>query len=679
MRRERSAWSGHELVIQICAALVTVCAGEAAQAQNFDAYGFKLPIMFDKLAPGQTNKIQSITSGQEVKTVGRGLFQVQGAHIEYYAEDGKTNLVANAPEALLSQDQRTATSTNRLEVRTSNGLFIEGNGYFCQLTNFNLFISNRVRTVIDQSLAQGNRAPGGMSARAAPTLPSGLQNTNTEMTVHSEQFHLNNVSNLVTYTGNVRVDNGQFLLSCAKLTIQRTTNGAIQYILAQTNVVILNKGDGSRASGDKAYYTIRNGKETMDLTGHALWLEGERTFRAEKFTFDLQANKVHAQKKALLKLPRSMFGQGDLFMPQSLGRTNKMATGAFSNQFVEIHSELMDIQLPGTNQPVRSLLARTNVLILSQADKMRATADRAFLSEATGVLELSGHAQWETEQRLAKGDNLYFDRTNRTFRAKGNAYLKVPLSTFGKQKVLVAGAATGADGQMLEATADDYDYQGDLFTFHNHVHGLLLEKQTPRGQIRAGLVTVKFSNQVERITARQKVFLEEFPVLKSDGSKVRKTMRSEYALITLFTNGLIDQIVANEMVHTEEQMTKKGATNAVLSLLDAERVTTRFFSFTNQVKDLVAERNVSMVQGNRIAHSEMAVYTATNNMILLTGHPSVDAPEARIPEADYITYDRTRSQYHFYKARAEGTPAAFRTNQSGLPSANAAGQTTGRQ
>src|SRR5260370_35795508 len=40
----------------------------------------------------------------------------------------------------------------RIELRTASGLFIEGQGFFCDLTNFKFVISNRVRTLFQHDL-----------------------------------------------------------------------------------------------------------------------------------------------------------------------------------------------------------------------------------------------------------------------------------------------------------------------------------------------------------------------------------------------------------------------------------------------------------------------------------------------------------------------------------------------
>ncbi len=630
--------------------------------------GLKWQDTYDKRAPDDTNRVKTLITSAQAEVVGAGLHRGKGMQIENYTEDGKTNIIARATDCLLNYKDRTVTSTNRLELQTGNGLVIEGYGYLCQLTNFTLYLSNRVRTRIYRSLTESDRSLFPSLGNAHPATVSPSSGTNVSLVIRSEHFYLNNASNLVIYTGNVQVENAQAVLSCAQLTIQRATNGAIQFVLAEREVVIVNKSDLSRASGDRALYAIRGGRETLDLTGHALWLDGQRSIRAEAFSFDLAANHVQARRKALLKLPRTMVNQAELFPGLASASKTNRALQNFTNQFVEIHSDWMDFQMPGTNQPPRSLVARTNVLILSPIDNVRATAAEASYNEGSGLLELRRKAVWQADERIVKGDHLLFDRTNRIFRALGNAYLKVPVSSLGEQTLLAeAKKHTNSPSRFLETTSGSIEYEGDWLTFQDRVKGQLLENGRPLGQLESRFLALQFSNRVQRIAAKQKIFVQQFPVSKEDGRRVGKTLRCESLNVMFATNGTLDQIVAHDHVRGVQETFRTNSLHPLLTVLDADRVTATFLNHTNQLKDLVAEKNVSIKHENRSASGEMAIYTATNNVILLTGHPTASAPEATITEAEVIMWDRTRNKFYSRQPKAVGNPNTFKTNQTDLP------------
>jgi lipopolysaccharide export system protein LptA len=315
--------------------------------------------------------------------------------------------------------------------------------------------------------------------------------------------------------------------------------------------------------------------------------------------------------------------------------------------------------------------------MLSMADKMRATGEEAIYNEANGVLELKRKATWQADQRMITGDQLFFDRTNRVFRNVGHAYLKMPISSLGSQPLLGPRSKT-APSQFMEITGSSFEMEGDWLTFHDPVRGSLVEGDNPIGRLEAGFLAVQFSNQIQRVVGKKKLFLEEFPVLMPDGRRVSKTFQSERLDATLGTNGFLSQIVANEHVHGTQHTWWTNKPPGV-AVMDAERMTADFFSHTNLLRDIVAERNVNINTENRKAHGELAVYTATNNMVLLTGNPTAESPDAKITEADTIRWDRTRGKFTFSKLTAQENPKAVKTNETSLPSSKPREQPVVRQ
>src|SRR3954454_23468708 len=532
------AGSGLPLVIHLLLAVLITCLPENRANCQVQAGGLKLQELYPKRGPGDTNRLKYLITSTKAQLAGPSRYRAQGMRIENFTEDGATNIIARATECFLNNKDRTATSTNHLDLEAGKGLTLEGDGYFCQLTNFTLYLSNRVRTRITRTLAEGNRSliPS-LGTTPSPATAGLAADTNLFMTVSSDKCYLNTSSNVIVYTGSIRVDSPQVFMTCAQLTIQRATNGTVAYVLAEENVVILDKADGSGTSADKGYYGVNEGKETLELTGHALWLAGERSLRAESVLIDLKKDSIVARNKVLMKLPRGMFSQAELFPAFGPGQTNRIPAN-YTNEFVEIHSEWMNIQLPGTNHLPRSVTARTNVLMLSMVDKMRATGGEATYNEGNGVLELNRNAKWQADQRIVMGDQLFFDRTNRIFRDVGHAFLKVPVSSFGKQTLLGASPEM-RPSQFIEINSGSFEWEGDWLTFHEPVRGRLLEGDPPLVRLEAGLLSLQISNQIRGIVAKKKVFLEQFPVVRPDGRRLSKTFETENLDVTLATNGLL--------------------------------------------------------------------------------------------------------------------------------------------
>src|SRR5207247_1750156 len=149
-------------------------------------------------------RYQALLMLQQVTPLTNGLLGGVGMQIEIYQQDGKTNLIARAPECLFDQGTRVASSTNRLELESPNGLSIEGVGFLCYLTNLNLIISNDVRTVVLQQLLQGTPELGGV---AVSTNKSG--GGTIALIVLADRFDLDYAANLITYTGHVILDHAQ--------------------------------------------------------------------------------------------------------------------------------------------------------------------------------------------------------------------------------------------------------------------------------------------------------------------------------------------------------------------------------------------------------------------------------------------------------------------------------------
>lgn len=118
---------------------------------------FRMPEFYEASAAGESPRLKTLLTGSEAQPLdGRGrLIALTGMRVENYLPDGRTNLVARAPTCLLDALDRTVCSTGWLEVSLAQGqLFIEGQGFFLQVTNLHFIISNRVRTVIRPELVQ---------------------------------------------------------------------------------------------------------------------------------------------------------------------------------------------------------------------------------------------------------------------------------------------------------------------------------------------------------------------------------------------------------------------------------------------------------------------------------------------------------------------------------------------
>jgi lipopolysaccharide export system protein LptA len=654
--------------------------------------GFVYPVYYNQneLVKGQTNLLKLRITGESMDMRGENWLVVK-MRLEYLGPDARTNFTANAPECLLNQQQKTAASHTHLTLTGENGLIVKGTGFFCNLTNMTLRLSNTVETVLREDIAKNvrTRRPtlGSLMATNVPanaatnattnsTIATALATNATPATnfvhIFSDHLFFNYQSNTVTYTDNVRANTSQFEMACDQLDGKRSTNGAIESIVARQNVVFFNKLDQSSAYGDYAIYQMQEGGETLFLSGErARWQDQQREAFARRFWFFLKEQRLRAEENAYFRLPRLSLGQQSLLPGKPTVRTNA-APGD-----LEISAELVVAQLPTTNHPARTVHAATNVIIISAADKNRATGDQATYSEATGILELDGHAFWQTGDRIISGDRLFADRTNRMFSVTSNAWLRLPVAELGKQGLLSPFTAGRTNNpavsnvpQFLEMWCDNLDYRSDTLTFRERVRGKFLEGTNALGAMNCALLTLRFnSNQVDTATAKESVHIEQFPYTGSNGVTVSKSLDCELLNVLLATNGWIKRVIAETNVAAVQIERSRTNNLPILSSLHAAMAIGEFFTHTNRLRELVAIKDVTLRHDNRKAHGQRGVYSVTNNTVELTGNPTADVPpDGRIVEAESLLYDLLQKKFIAIKARAEGERAStVSTNRSNLP------------
>lgn len=683
-------------------AVVWSCA--LAFGQGFQGEGIKVPIYYQphELGKGQTNRLKLLITSKTAERQPNSIYRMVGMHLEHYDGFGRTNLVASSPECFYNHAQKTVSSAASLSVNADNGLlYLEGVGFFGNFTNMTLNLSNTVETRIREDIAAQARTNKSRAGSLSEGLAKGRTNAvvattnaapNTNyVTIISDRMFFAQTSNTVTYLDNVRVNATQFEMACEELHGKRSTNGALESIIAQQNVVLFNKSDGSSFTGDHGIYEIREGRETVLLSGsRARWQDELREALAKRFWFDLKEQRFRAEEGAYIKLTRvSLEGQG-LFSQQSAptnapARTNApRATNVVSGD-LEIMAELLEVQLATTNHPGRTVRAATNVVIVSTADKSRATANEARLAEATGILELNGNAFWQTGERVVSGSTLFLDRTNRIFAVNENAYIRLPMAELGKQTLMSpflsartnaaattnVVAATNAP-QYLELWCDNFDYRGSLLTFRENVRSRFWEGTNAVGALNCGWLALRFnSNQVESATAKQKVHIDQFPYTSTNGMTVSKKVDCEGLTLLLTTNGWIKRVIAETDVVAVQ--VEQSTTNAPLtSSLRGQMVIGEFFTHTNQLRELVAVRDVQLSHENHKAFGQRAVYDLTKGTVELTGNPTAEFPDGafagKITEAESLLYDVVQKRFTVTKPRGEGQrPPTGGTNQTNLP------------
>jgi lipopolysaccharide transport protein LptA len=651
------------------ALLCTVCglAAFALRAQ-MRGKGFSIPDFYPN------GRFRTLVAGDEFTRLPNGTVAITGFQLQTYRETGATNaeLIAAAPDCAYDIDQKTGSSPGPLRIDSGDGnLHIDGVGYFFRQlgTNLTLDISNRVHTTVRRGYVTAPSAAGGQNTTENSQL----------ITITSDVFHYDRQAGLITYTGHVHAEDDQTDMSADTMTVLRSEDGTIENITGDQNVVLVSKTTGGRATGQHAVYTSSQGRQTVTLTGNPRWQDSAdenagKVLTGTVFTLD-RPDALHstlrADGDAHLRMPRGSLSQSGLMFGSQPAQPGNTPTG--TNGFVQINSDTMTFQLPPTNGPVQAVVADGHVLILDPDANTRATATHADYSDLAGYLQLTGNPVWQADQRVARGDVLSFDRESQSFSARTNAFLRFPASALG-QSVNASGGPSRSAGsttnQFVEVTARDYEYRGGLLTFHDDVHAVAKDGDIPRGLLDCGVLRVlTVSNQLQTLEAERDVHARILPVTNADGGTVERDLKCDIVDVTMRTNSLVEEIVANGNVRTLQTETHPGKPLPKHLALDSEALTVNFMETTNAVERILAEKNVVVRQDEITAHGGRAIYTASNDMAEMTDHPVIVSTNGTLV-ADRLTLDQSRHKFYAwdYTARIKVETNKFTAKVPGAKS-----------
>jgi hypothetical protein len=98
-------------------------------------------------------QMKSRLSGAEAQPQAGGLLVIRQLKLETFSEDGKPEMIVNAPECVYDTFNRVARSPGHLQAQTGDGKFrVEGDGFLWRQNDYFLTISNNVHTVIENTL-----------------------------------------------------------------------------------------------------------------------------------------------------------------------------------------------------------------------------------------------------------------------------------------------------------------------------------------------------------------------------------------------------------------------------------------------------------------------------------------------------------------------------------------------
>lgn len=152
-------------------------------------------------------------------------------------------------------------------------------------------------------VAQPKPAAAQASNQSAGPLLSIDQNMkNLPTYIKSDNLTVNNKERTFAYSGNVEVTQGDLNLTAELLDGTYDEKNQIKDLTARRNVIIV-KGDGIRASGEKAIYD--RASDTLVLTESPELKQGESILTADRIRIFLKENRSVAEGQVRVKVVRS--------------------------------------------------------------------------------------------------------------------------------------------------------------------------------------------------------------------------------------------------------------------------------------------------------------------------------------------------------------------------------------
>jgi lipopolysaccharide export system protein LptA len=217
-------------------------------------------------------------------------------------------------------------------------------------------------------------------------------------------------------------------------------------------------------------------------------------------------------------------------------RGNVRAIGTNIN--FKARSELMKVLVPVPEHQLQTVSMSNNVTL--DYDNIEATGREALYIAATGLANITGSPAWHDDnQRQGRGDELVIDRTNKIFRATGQAWVKMPAQSIGTNGFLssTTNSASGTN-QFVEIFSDFYEFRtnstGNSIQFGDHVRMVDTSNDSTNGTLTAAtmLVTLLGTNELQTMVAEKNVVIQKNMTNQFTGEKAVYTATNDKLELT---------------------------------------------------------------------------------------------------------------------------------------------------
>lgn len=178
------------------------------------------------------------------------------------------------------------------------------------------------------------------------------------------------------------------------------TNGPIQRLIAETNVVILDPANQSRATAGLAEYSQTNG--LLELTGQPQWKVGEMLARGDKLILDNNSREFRALENGYLRMPDASGTVLEVSSDNYILQTNVLrfrgnveaASTSGTNLLSSLKAEVLNLTIAPGNR-IEKLAASQNVEYFQQTFGTNQVEKRTLYSYFFDLETNPKTGQWE--------------------------------------------------------------------------------------------------------------------------------------------------------------------------------------------------------------------------------------------------------------------------------------------
>jgi len=176
-------------------------------------------------------------------------------------------------------------------------------------------------------------------------------------------------------------------------------------------------------------------------------------------------------------------------------------------------SDVMEVLVPVGEHQLQTITMTDKVVL--DYENVEATGEKAVYTAATGLAKITGSPAWhDTNQRQGRADELVMDRTNKTFLANGQGWLKMPAQSMGTNSFLTSATNSApATNQFVEIYSDHYEFRtnstGNSAQFGDHVCMIDTANGLTNGTLTSAtmLVTLLGTNELQSMVAEKNVVI----------------------------------------------------------------------------------------------------------------------------------------------------------------------------